>query len=204
MTKKATPKPAKTRGKGRGAPKKVPKKAATAKKPSQATARSRGRPTSYSDALAKAICGWVRQGYTLRQIESLANMPSKSTIIRWLGEHEDFQDQYVRAHEVQSLLMLDEITEIADDSRNDWIERESKDGDPLLVVNEEAISRAKVRIDARKWLMEKKAPKRFGRQVAVTGKDGGPVEHRLTTVAGVLEEINGAGTGLPDHATTGD
>lgn len=130
-------------------------------------------------------------------------MPAKSTIIRWLGEHEDFQDQYVRAHEVQSLLMLDEIAEIADDSRNDWVERESKDGQLVLAVNEEAISRAKVRIDARKWLMEKKAPKRFGRQLAVTGKGGGPVEHRVATVAGVLDEIDGAGTGLPSHDAAG-
>lgn len=41
----------------------------------------------------------------------------------------------------------------------------------------------------------------FKRSVELTGKDGGPVQH--ASVAAVLDEIDGAGTGLPSHGTRG-
>ncbi|WP_333676760.1 terminase small subunit protein [Dyella sp.] len=181
MAKKAT-KPAK----------KAPVKAAARKK---AVKRETGRPSLYSDKMVAAICGWIIQGYTLRQISELPNMPDKSTIIRWLGDHEDFRDQYARAREIQAMLMEDEILEIAEDSRNDWVEREGKDGKTELVFNDELVKRARLRIDARKWLMGKMAPKRYGERVAVTGKDGGAVKHEHA-IASVLDEIDGEGTGI--------
>lgn len=148
-----------------------------------------------------AVCGWLRQGYTLRQIGALQNMPAKTTIIQWLGEHEEFQDQYARAREVHAMLMEDEIQEIADDSRNDWIEREGKDGATEVVVNPEVVARARVRIDSRKWLMSKMAPKRYGDRVALTGPNGGALQVNQT-ITGVLDDIDGAGTGLPSHVTS--
>ena len=170
----------------------------------QAAKRERGRPSVFSEELCKAICGWIKQGYTLRQIEALPNMPTKSTIIRWLGEHDEFCDQYARAREIQALVMVDELMEIADDSRNDWIERENKDGQLEIAFNSEAVQRSKLRSDTRKWLMGKMAPKRFGDKMQVTGKDGGAIEHQhKRDVAKVLDDIDGAGTGLPAHDRRG-
>lgn len=173
--------------------KKAPRKAA-AKLPAPER-RGRGRPSLYTPALAEAICGWIRQGYTLRQIGELPNMPNKSTIIDWLARHEDFHDQYARAHEVQALLLEDEMREIAEDSRNDWLERECKQGGVELVPNEELLARKRLRIETLKYLVEKKAPKRFGRQLALTGKNGGAV--KVEHLGAILDEIDGAGTGLP-------
>lgn len=177
------------------------KKPAGAKKcaPSGARSKGAGRPSTYSEQMAKAVCGWIAQGYTLREIDALPNMPSKTTILRWLAEHEEFRDHYARAREVQAYAMEDEILEIAEDSRNDWVMRQGKDGESRLVFDEERVSRARVRIDARKWLMAKMAPKRYGDRVAVTGKDGGPVKHVHQTVSDILDDIDGAGTGLPAH-----
>lgn len=196
---KAAPKKAVTKA---ATPKKVPpkKKPAPAKKPVVPRPERMGRPSMYTEALGLAICGWIKQGYTLRQIGSLPNMPDKSTIIRWLAAHDDFCDHYARAGEIRALVMVDEIVEIADDSRNDWIEREGKDGAVELVPNEERVTRARLRIDSRKWLMAKMAPKRYGDRIAVTGKDGGPLEHVHQTIGDVLSDIDGAGTGLPRHA----
>lgn len=200
-------KQAKPRGKikplvRKAAVKKAPKTAKKAtKKASPVTKRERGRPSSYSEQTGLAVCGWIKQGYTLRQIGALPNMPSKATIIRWLAEFPEFCDHYARAGEIRALVMGDEIIEIADDSRNDWIEREGKDGVVELVPNEERISRARARIDARKWLMSKMAPKKFGDRLALTNKNGGPLEMVHQTVQGLLDDIDGAGTGLPDHAS---
>ena len=47
--------------------------------------------------------------------------------------------------------------EIADDSTNDWVE--TKFGPQL---NREAIERTRLRIDARKWMMARILPKKYG------------------------------------------
>jgi hypothetical protein len=45
-----------------------------------------------------------------------------------------------------------------------------------------AVARARLRIDARKWLASKLAPKKYGDKLAaeVSGPDGGPVNTSLT------------------------
>jgi hypothetical protein len=58
--------------------------------------------------------------------------------------------------------MADEILEIADDSRNDWVDKVTRSGDTVRVVDEEAISRSRVRIAARQWLLAKALPQAFG------------------------------------------
>lgn len=40
----------------------------------------------------------------------------------------------------------------------------------------------------------------FKERLELSGKNGGPVQH---SIAGILDDIDGAGTGLPDHATRG-
>lgn len=69
--------------------------------------------------------------------------------------------------------MADEMLEIADDSRNGWMEKQTKSGGTITVLNEEAIARSRLRIDARKWLIVKALPKDFGERLAaeISGKD---------------------------------
>ena len=73
--------------------------------------------------------------------------------------------------------MADEIREIADDGQNDWmtIQRGGKD---VEVPNREVLERSRLRVDTRKWLMSKVAPKRYGErtQLEHSGPDGGPVQ----------------------------
>jgi len=88
-------------------------------------------------------------------------MPDKSTVFRWLESKEAFRDQYAQACNARADYWADEILEIADDGTNDWMLRKSGD-DEIEVVNHENISRSKLRVDARKWLMSKMAPKKYG------------------------------------------
>ena len=46
----------------------------------------------------------------------------------WLDVHGEFRDQYARARDIQADHFAEEILEIADDGRNDWMQRERKDG----------------------------------------------------------------------------
>ena len=70
-----------------------------------------------------------------------------------------FNSAYARAREHQMEAWADEIIAIADDSRGDLMEVAGKDGKIERVVDQENIQRARLRIDTRKWVMSKLAPR---------------------------------------------
>ena len=70
-----------------------------------------------------------------------------------------------RAREEQAEFMAEEILEIADDGRNDFMEQD--DSSAAFKINGENIQRSKLRIDTRKWLMGKLKPKKYGERLAL-------------------------------------
>ncbi|MEX3667997.1 hypothetical protein AB3X82_07315 [Paraburkholderia phenoliruptrix] len=87
--------------------------------------------------------------------------------------------RYARAREAQADTLADEMLDIADDGRNDWMERLGRDDTPLgWTVNGEAVQRSRIRLDARKWLAGKIAPKKYGEKIMqeVSGPDGGALQ----------------------------
>ena len=125
------------------------------------TKRTRRRRHDYSPEIADLICERLMEGASLRQICQDANMPARSTIFVWLEEHEDFARSYTLARQIQIEDLMDEILEIADDSSNDWIDREGPDGKKYRVFNPDIVRQSKLRIGARKWLVSKLMPKRY-------------------------------------------
>ena len=110
---------------------------------------------------ASFICLRIAEGWTLRQLAQHLGC-SSSAITQWYATDPVFAEQYARAKEAQAEFMADEVLEIADDGRNDWIEREVVAGRMVTVPDNEAIQRSRLRVEARKWLMGKMAPKRYG------------------------------------------
>lgn len=139
---------------------------------------SAGRPTDYSEEVAAEICARIAEGQSLRTVCRDEEMPGTSTVFRWLGKHEAFRDQYVRAREAAADAMSEDIMDIADDGTNDWMETHDKEGDAVgWKINGEHIQRSRLRVDTRKWLMSKFAPKKYGdkQQLEHTGANGGPI-----------------------------
>lgn len=136
-----------------------------------------GRPSDYTPELAADICGRIADGQSLRAICRAEDMPASSTVFVWLQQHADFTEQYARAREAQADALADDILEISDDARNDWMDREIKGGGTERVVDQEHIGRSRLRVDARKWLASKLKPKKYGEKLSteLTGADGGPV-----------------------------
>ena len=124
-----------------------------------------GRPTMYTDDLAVEICQRLIEGETLKSICSSEHMPQCGTVFRWLADekHKTFSDMYAHAREAQMEAMAEEILEIADDSAGD--ELVDKDGNAR--ANSEYIQRAKLRVDTRKWIMSKIAPRKYGEKQTV-------------------------------------
>lgn len=144
---------------------------------------SGGRPTDYNAETAAAICEQIIQGFSLRTICQAEDMPAASTVFRWLTLYPEFSEQYAHAREAQSEALFDDILEIADDARNDWMEIHGED-DLGWRANGENIQRSKLRVEARKWMASKLMPKKYGDKVTteLTGKDGGPIQSRFEVV----------------------
>ncbi len=123
-----------------------------------------GRPTLYTKELAETICAQIAHGQGLKSICASDAMPTDRTVYRWLRmeDHAEFRQMYARAREDQQDHWADEIIEIADDATNDWMERETRSGETVTVVDSEHLNRSRLRVDTRKWLMAKLMPRKYG------------------------------------------
>jgi hypothetical protein len=132
-----------------------------------------GRPSKYTEAIGLEICERIAFGEPVRQICLLDHMPDERTIYRWLVVNADFRQQYSRAKEAQQDKFDEELLDIADDARNDWIERENeRTGKTFISLNEEAVARARLRVSTRQWLMGKHKPKKYGDKVVLEHSGG--------------------------------
>lgn len=109
---------------------------------------------------AARICDGIIEGKTLTQIARDMGASGHSTILMWVAQDPDFAEQYRLAKAAQADHFAEEIVEIADDSRNDWMEREG-----YKVVDHEAVNRSRLRVDTRMKLMVAYAPKRYGTKI---------------------------------------
>ena len=124
--------------------------------------------------LENAICSAI--AITPKGLEHICKahpeFPSPDAIQDRKLKSTDFGGKYARAKADQVMILAEQIIEIADDAQNDVI-----DTDDGPVVNREIVERCKIRIDARKWLASKLAPKIYGDKSALTNADGdGPAE----------------------------
>lgn len=117
-----------------------------------------GRPTKYRDSLSNAICIRLMLGQSMNSICKLDMYPKKTTIYRWLLEKPDFRDKYQQAREMQQEHYLDEIIEIADDGDSDYVQKKGSDHEQF---NSEHVQRSRLRVDTRKWVMERMAARKY-------------------------------------------
>jgi len=153
------------------------------------------RASEFTQEIADIICERIADGESLRSICKDEALPSTVTIFKWLNAFPEFAKQYTRAREAQADALVDEILEIVDDGRNDWMVRhDDEGGNAGWRENGEAMRRSALRVDARKWMAGKLQPKKYSEkhQLALTGADGGAV--RIEAVRRVIVDP----TGNPD------
>jgi hypothetical protein len=128
-------------------------------------------PFIFDQAIADEICERLANGESLRSICGSDRddfIPGSTTVFKWLAENTKFAEQYAHAREAQADAIFDEILDIADDARNDWMERKDAEGQGAgYVENGEHIQRSRIRIDARKWMAGKLKPKKYGEKLGV-------------------------------------
>jgi hypothetical protein len=138
------------------------------------SAATKKEPVRYSAELAEAICSRMENGESLRSICRDETMPSYQAVLKWRSNVEGFDERYALARQAQAHALVDELIEIADDSRNDWMERNDPEN-PGWIANVEHIQRTRVRLDTRKWLASKILPKVYGEKLELAGDAKAPL-----------------------------
>ena len=123
------------------------------------------------EQLKPIILARLANGESLRQICKTEGMPHESTVRFWTLDDAEFATQYARARSSGLDSIAEEIQEIADETSGD-------SGENANAV----VQRARVRIDARKWLLSKMRPDKYGDRTVLAGDAAAPLEMRLTRV----------------------
>jgi hypothetical protein len=117
----------------------------------------------YGPEAREAILEGLIDGKSLRAICREAGLPTVTTVMRWLQADEAWREQYARAREAGDDAMAEDIHEIADEVGVDPQDK-------------------RVRIDARKWLLAKRQPKKYGDSTMVKHADADGEKVKLDEV----------------------
>jgi hypothetical protein len=123
---------------------------------------------------ADSLVDWISNGETLRDW-CRENGVGFSTVYDWMAKDEIFAGRIARARDVGEEVIAQECMEIADDARNDWMEKKNEDGEKTGVeFNKEHVQRSKLRIETRLKLLAKWNPKKWGdrQQIEHSGNIG--------------------------------
>jgi hypothetical protein len=143
-------------------------------------------PNEKSIKAQDQIVEWISNGKTLREFCRQEDAPAWPTVYDWLQKDPEFSKRFARARELGADSIAQECFDIADNSKNDWIDRENKDGSTSRVIDTEHIQRSKLRIETRIKLLAKWNPKLYGEKIDVTteGKTINPMEALLASISG--------------------
>lgn len=149
-----------------------------------------GRPSKFTPELADEIVMRISQGIPLREICRDEHIPSWMSVYRWMDADKEFSLRIAHARELGEEAIAQECLEIADDAKNDWMEKIGRDGTELYQLNGEHVQRSKLRIETRLKLLAKWNPRKWGEKVDLN--HGVQPDNPL---ASLVQRI--AGSGLP-------
>ena len=124
------------------------------------------RPSEFTQEMADRICEMLADGLKLAEICRNEGMPAASTIFRWLAAQPEFERHYGMARRACAHRLEDEIIEIADNVAADNPPTAEGSARPASYVG---IQRDKLRIEARRWLIRRLAPRRYGKRDPYAG-----------------------------------
>lgn len=116
------------------------------------------------------ICMEVDKGIALRKC--CTAFMSLDKFYKMLAASPEKAKRYALACEARSDAIFEDILDIADDSSADKYEAE----DGTERTDTEAIQRSKLRVDARKWMLSKLAPKKYGDKIEIDANVKGEIQ----------------------------
>lgn len=116
--------------------------------------------TRRTPALETALIDGISKGITLGEL-CREHRLGRVTVLGWMQD-EDFAARMARARALGFDALVDQMLEIADDSRNDWVERKDAKLDAPPLRNPESVARSRLRIETRMRILSHWYPRRFG------------------------------------------
>lgn len=118
-------------------------------------------PDTKAEVIA-AVLEKVNDGKSLRQACREVDFPIQ-TFNDWINADSELAGQYERARSNRADKLFEEILSIADNQQYGTIETTKEWG--VEVQTRDMIEHRRLQIDARKWMLGKMAPKRYGDRV---------------------------------------
>lgn len=119
------------------------------------------------------ICEHISENKaSLRDALMLHDMPDKNQFYKWIKQNPDFNEQYARACEERADAIFEEILEISDDNTFDI----TIDDEGQYKIQGEIVQRSKLKIDARKWMLSKMNPKKYGDKLETENHHSGELK----------------------------
>ena len=139
---------------------------------------------------ATEICKRLANGETLRGICSEEGMPAASTVCEWVLADPAFAERYARARSIGLDVLADEIQHIADTPLPGQIVKETEDG--VETTTKDMLEHRRLQVDARKWLLSKLRPDKYGDRTALehSGPGGEKLEIVVTHVGDKGKNVN--------------
>ena len=107
------------------------------------------RSLEYTEAMGDKICSMIAAGESVLKLSKTKGFPTQQTIFKWRNLVPEFAEKYARAREQQMEAWAEEIVKLADQA------------------NSETFNAQRLKVDTRKWLMSKLAPKKYGDKQAI-------------------------------------
>jgi hypothetical protein len=142
-----------------------------------------GRRSTFTQELADEICNRIAEGEPLRQICRDEHMPNFVTVYDWRDSNPEFAQRLARAREIGEEVIEQGTLEIADDGRNDWMEKFNDKGESIgWTLNGEHVQRSKLRIETRLKLLKVWNPAKYAEKLALGGASGLPPIQTNSTI----------------------
>lgn len=175
-----------------------------------------GRPTTYTDDIARELLTRLAAGETLTAICADDHMPTRNAVHRWTvmppaDVPKSFRDEYARARELQAETYFDQVLEISDGAH-----QEAALIAEAVAAGEDVTARAaayrqtylaemaarRLRFDARRWVTARIAPWRYGDQIKhqhqISGQASIQVVSGVDSAPGTLIETTAGDAGAAD------
>lgn len=122
---------------------------------------------------AQAIVDQIADtGKSLRSV-CKENEVKPSTFLRWVSEDEKLAEQYVRAMQVRADTHFSEIVEISDTQEIGTVETAKEWGTETKTAD--MVEHRRLRIDARKWVIARMNPRKYGDKLELAGDKDAPL-----------------------------
>lgn len=145
-------------------------------------ARAKNKPSvAYSDGLLASILDRVANGESLSSVCDADDMPSRKSFFQWVKDNPEIRAQYELAIQMRADKFAEDIIEIADEEvtmvkrSKHQPDHADENADVEVVFDPTAVARNRLRVDARKWLAGKMAPKKYGDKLDVEANLTGTV-----------------------------